>query len=48
MDSSDEFKEIDIKNCTYYYYSDMIKINLNLDNILIHKKSHENILVYIT
>ena len=45
MDSNDEFKEIDIKNCTCYYFSDMIKINL--DDISIHKKPYENILVYI-
>ena len=47
MDSCDELKEIDIKNRTYYYIDDMIKIqDFNLDNILIDEKSYENILVY--
>ena len=26
MESNDELKEIDIKNCTCYYFNDMIKI----------------------
>ena len=41
------FKKIIIKNRTCYYFDDIIKIeNFNLDNILIVKKSYENILVY--
>ena len=40
MDSNDELKEIDIINCTCYYFNDIIKIeNFNLDDILIHEKS---------
>ena len=26
MDSKDELKELDIKNCTCYYFDDIIKI----------------------
>ena len=47
MESNDKLKEIDIKNCIFYYFDDMIKIeDLDLDNILINKKSYENILFY--
>ena len=47
MESNDRLKEIDIKNCTCYYFDDMIKIkDFDLDNILIDEKSYENILVY--
>ena len=47
MDNNDELKEIDIKNCTCYYFDDIIKIeDFNLDNILTDEKSYENILVY--
>ena len=36
MDSNNELKEIDIKNCTCYYFDDIFKIyNLDTDNILI-------------
>ena len=42
-----KIKEIDIKNCTCYYFNDIIKIeNFDLDNILIDEQSYENILVY--
>ena len=35
MESNDESKEIDIKNCTCYYFDDLININdFDLDNIL--------------
>ena len=35
------------KNCTYYYFDDIIKIeDFDLDNILMDEKSNENILVY--
>ena len=38
---------VHIKNCTCYYLNDIIKLgDFNLDNILIDKKSHENILIY--
>ena len=47
MDSNDELKETVIKNRTYYYFDDIIKIeDFNLDNILIDEKSYEYILVY--
>ena len=47
MDSNDEIKKINIKNCTLYYFKDMINIeDFHLDNILIDKKSYENILVF--
>ena len=36
MDSRDKLKEIDIKNRTYYYFDDIIKIeDFNLDNVLV-------------
>ena len=48
-----ELKEIDIKNCTCYYFEDIwwhlmtFKIeDLDFDNIVIDEKSYENILVY--
>ena len=40
-------KEINIKCCACYYFDDIIKFeDFDLDNILIHEKSYENILVY--
>ena len=45
--SNDELKETDIKNRTGYYLDDKIKNKgFDLNNILIDKKSNENILVY--
>ena len=42
-----ELKKVRIKNCTCYYFDDVIKLgDFNLDNILIHEKSHKNILIY--
>ena len=42
-----EFKEIDIKNRTCYYFDDMIETeDFDFDNFLIDEKSHENIFVY--
>ena len=39
MESNDELKEIDIKNCTCYYFYDVIKIvDFNLNNFLIYEK----------
>ena len=44
---SNKFKEIDIKNRTYYFFDDMINIkNSNRDKIKIDEKSYKNILVY--
>ena len=43
MDSNNELKGIDIKNGTCYYFDGIIKTEeLDLDNILIDTKSHEN------
>ena len=42
-----EFKKVLIKNCTCYYFDDIIQLeDFDLDNILIDKKSHENIFIY--
>ena len=44
---NNEFKKVIIKNCTSYYFDDIIKLEyFDLDNILIYEKSHENILIY--
>ena len=46
MENNDKLKEIDIKNCTCYYFDDIIKIEaFDFDKILINEKSYENILV---
>ena len=45
MGSNVKLKQIDIKNCTCYYFNDMIKIqNFHFDKILIGQK-YKNILV---
>ena len=39
MESNDELKEIDIENCTCYYFNDIIKFeDFDLNNILIDEK----------
>ena len=44
MESKNELKEIDIINCTCYYFDDIVKIeNLDLDNILMDEKSYKNV-----
>ena len=46
MDSKNEFKKIDIKNCTCYYLDDITKTeDFYFGNILLDQKSCENILV---
>ena len=36
-----------LKDCTCYQFNDIIKLeDFDIDNILINKKSHENILIY--
>ena len=46
MENNDKLKEIEIKNCTCYYFDDIIKIEaFDFDKILINEKSYENILV---
>ena len=40
-------KVIDIKNCTYYFFHDMIQIrNFDLNKIKTDEKSYKNILIY--
>ena len=47
MDRKDVLKETDIKNCTCYYFDDIIRIeDFNIDNISIDEKSYVKILVY--
>ena len=47
VDRNGELKQINIKNCTCYYFDDIIKIeDFDIDNILIDEKSYKNILVY--
>ena len=44
---NNELKNVLIKNRTCYYFDDIIKLkDFDIDNILIDKKSHENILIY--
>ena len=44
---NNELKKIYIRNRTCYYFDDIIKLeDFDLDNILIDKKIHENILIY--
>ena len=45
MESNDELKEIDIKNC--YYFDDIIKIeDFDFNNLLLDEKSYRSILIY--
>ena len=47
MESKDELKEIDIKNCACYYFDDIIRdFDFNFDNILLDEKLYGNISVY--
>ena len=42
-------KEINIKNCTYYFFNDMINIEDTYSNLLkLDKKSFKNIDIYYT
>ena len=44
---NNEFKEVCMKSRKCYYFDDIIKLeDFDLDNILIDKKSHGNILIY--
>ena len=44
---SNKFKDIDIKNHTYYFFNYVINIkNFNLNKIKIDEKSYNNILIY--
>ena len=43
---SNKLKEIDIKNCTYYFFDDVINIrNLDPNKTKIDEKSYKNILI---
>ena len=44
---NNKFKKVYIKNCMYYYFDDIIKLeDFNLNNISIDEKSNNNILIY--
>ena len=44
---NNELKKFRIKNCTCYYFDDVIKLeDFDFNNILIDEKSHENVLIY--
>ena len=41
MKSKDELKEIDIKNCTCYYFDDIMRvIDIDFSDILLIEKSY--------
>ena len=51
MESDDELKEIGTKNCTRYYFDDIMRVgDFDFVNVLWDKKcyenSYENILIY--
>ena len=46
MESKDELKEIDVKNRTCYFDNIMRVGGISFSDILLDKKSHENILIY--
>ena len=44
---NNEFKKVCFKNRTCYYFDDIIKLeDFDIDNILMDKKLHKNILIY--
>ena len=44
---SNKFKQVDIKNCTCYYFDYIITSReFDLDNILLVEKSHETMSIY--
>ena len=44
---NNEFYKVRIKNRTCYYFNDVIKLeDFDFDNVLIDKKSYENVLTY--
>ena len=46
MLSKDELKEINIKNRRCYYFDDIMRVtDIDFSNILLEKKSYENILI---
>ena len=47
MESKTEFKKIDIKNRTCYYFDDLIRVeDIDFDNILLDEKLYQKILIY--
>ena len=46
MESRNDFKKIDIKNCTCYYFDYIIRVEDVNFNILLDEKSYESILIY--
>ena len=49
MKSKNEFKKVNVKNCAFYYFDDIMEIeDINVDNILLDEKSYKNILLYNT
>ena len=44
---SDKVKDIDIKNDTYYFFDDIININIfHPNNIKMDERSYKNVLIY--
>ena len=44
---STKVKDVDIKNCIYYFFNDIINIkNFDPNNIKIDEKSYKDILIY--
>ena len=44
---SNKFEDIDIKNCTYYFFAEIINIKIfNSKKIKIDEKSYKDILIY--
>ena len=44
---NNEFLKVNIKNCTCYYFDSMNQLKyFGIDNILIDKKWHKNVLIY--
>ena len=47
MTSNKNLREIDIKNCTYHYFDDIINFNdIDPKSIKLYKKSSKDILIY--
>ena len=46
MESQDELKETDTKDCTCYHFDVIRDFDINFDNILLDEKLYENISVY--
>ena len=43
MGNKKEYKKMNIRNCTFYYFDDIMEVeDINVDRILLGKKSYEN------